>query len=270
MAVHETGTLLRLNLTPTLLGGEGHLRSRFLAAAALLHHPNVVSHVQSVYVEGVTCVLTEYMPAGNLQSLIDVTTQAAGSSGPISPSTHSISKSGGTMCVPWQVCKRLTLDIARGLAYLHSQSPPFIHCGLSPFTVMLTATGLAKLDDLGTEGYRNDPAFAKSMRKRTPWHAAPETANGGAFTQASDVYSFGVTVLHLLLGCAPYRHLGATDGEREAAYMQLYESCDESLRPEVPEWIDDSLRGVLVQCIERDPDLRPSAAKVLALLEFPA
>ena len=111
MAVHETGTLLRLNLTPTLLGGEGHLRSRFLAAAALLHHPNVVSYVQSVYVEGVTCVLTEYMPAGNLQSLIDVTTQAAGSSGPISPSTHSISKSGGTTCVPWQVYKRLTLSM---------------------------------------------------------------------------------------------------------------------------------------------------------------
>ena len=49
----------------------------------------------------------------------------------------------------WDLRLRLTLDILRGLEYLHTREPQIIHCDLKSANVLLTRGLNAKLADFG-------------------------------------------------------------------------------------------------------------------------
>ena len=51
--------------------------------------------------------------------------------------------------LPREISYSILLDVALGLCYLHSQTPPIIHRDLSSNNVLLTSNMSAKISDLG-------------------------------------------------------------------------------------------------------------------------
>ena len=51
--------------------------------------------------------------------------------------------------IPLSLKRSILADVARGLVYLHSRSPPVIHRGLSARNVLLNSAMVAKIADLG-------------------------------------------------------------------------------------------------------------------------
>jgi len=95
-----------------------------------LHHANIVRLIG--FCTSPLCIVSEYMPAGNLYSYIynhDL---------PLQPPLYL----------------RIAMDIAKALRFLHELSPPMIHNDLKPPNVLLASTietddVVAKLTDFG-------------------------------------------------------------------------------------------------------------------------
>ena len=229
-----------------------------LLGAIEMNHPNISAYVSSAVSYGQFCVFTEYLAAGPLSAFI-------GAWVPTTP--HDMTSSPtflNNLSTRIPVVVKFALDIAKGLEYLHTRTPPFVHRDVSPYSVFLTSTGVAKLVDIVEARLLEDPAIRKSMSARAvPWFAAPETAHG-PHTEASDVFSLGVTVMYMMLGRVPYGHLEGGD----AVYTDMYHSEDPSLAPEALPNVSggSELIKVLSRCTTRDPTLRPTASQVAASL----
>ena len=51
--------------------------------------------------------------------------------------------------IPNHIKKSILLDVSHGLLYLHTQTPPIIHCDLTANNVLLTSDMKAKITDFG-------------------------------------------------------------------------------------------------------------------------
>ncbi|KIM37613.1 hypothetical protein M413DRAFT_448407 [Hebeloma cylindrosporum] len=108
---------------------------------------------------------------------------------------------------------QLILDVARGLEYLHTHSPPIVHADLKGNNVLITDEGRAVLCDFGlsqvVEDLGRPTGFTLSNPDTGPvrWQA-PEFLEGEVepATLASDVWSFGCTAFELLTSTMPYGH----------------------------------------------------------------
>ena len=159
-------------------------------------------------------------------------------------------------------------DVARGLLFLHSQSPPIIHRDLTATNVLLNSAMVAKIADLGVA--RLIPEAAVPKLTKGPGNAAymPPEAEGERYNEALDIFSLGVLSLFTLTQTFPdplpvkYREKGKflsrTEAQRRSAFI-------EQSREEVKEqgWLVDTIQ----QCLHDDPDKRPTAEGMLSLLE---
>ena len=95
-------------------------------------------------------------------------------------------------------------QIANGLAFLHAKE--FVHRDIKPANIMLTATGVVKIGDLGlstvvrTIGTVTTGAMTVCG---TPLYAAPEITAGRDYGWHVDIYSFGLVICELVLGEEP-------------------------------------------------------------------
>ncbi|ELP87043.1 serine-threonine protein kinase, partial [Entamoeba invadens IP1] len=102
---------------------------------------------------------------------------------------------------------RVNLDIAKGLALLHSKG--FLHLNIKPGNVMVMSTDLnemvvAKLTDIGY--HRNYKQFynQKVVITKNPTYVAPEIICGQNYSTKSDVFAFGLTMFAISTLQNPY------------------------------------------------------------------
>ena len=69
----------------------------------------------------------------------------AASNGDIERSERSASAEAGLPPLSWARRRQLALDVARGIEFLHSLSPPMIHRDLKPQNCLLDSTGTLKV-----------------------------------------------------------------------------------------------------------------------------
>ena len=147
------------------------------------------------------------------------------------------------------------LDAARrvGAALAHLHAHGCLHRDVKPANVLLDASGLAYLADLGlARGAEDSGITAMGRAVGTPAYMAPELWVGQPASEASDLFSFGILVLELLTGDCPEQ---TQDGVRFP--------WNRSPRLEA-----SGLRGVLRRCLRLRPEDRPSSvAKVLEAIE---
>ena len=111
-------------------GGASYSVRRFEEECRLLsqvRHPNVVQFLGVYFQQGVSTpiLVMEFLPT-NLTSCIE---------------QYGI--------LPKEISYSILHDVALGLCYLHSQTPPIIHRDLSSNNVLLTLNMTAKISDLG-------------------------------------------------------------------------------------------------------------------------
>lgn len=135
-----------------------------------------------------------------------------------------------------------------GLAALHRQG--IVHGDVKPSNVMLKRTGNAKIVDIGSAFYVDDPP---ALRPCTPAYAAPETLERQECTFQSDLASLGYVLIELLAGKPLFAGI-QTPRELLEAKLSLPGRLDRELPPEV------SVNGLLMSFCRRliapDPTAR--------------
>ena len=137
-------------------------------------------------------------------------------------------------------------DIARGLLYLHSQSPSIVHRDLSARNVLLNAALTAKIADFGMARIIN-PLHLSRQLTTVPGsgvYMPPETFQSEDsvldYSSKLDIFSFGVVLLFVITHEFPKNILPATfydkDGQfrprNELERRQKYVEAAEQVRAE--------------------------------------
>lgn len=144
---------------------------------------------------------------------------------------------------------RVMIQVAKALGYAHRNN--IIHRDIKPGNILLDREGNARVVDFGIARLTEDTEISRvnetGMTVGTPAYMAPEQQKGAAFTtSASDIYSLGVIMYLMLAG---------------KLYKPGYPPPS-SHNPKVPA----SLDKITMACLAEDPQKRPSADKLVALL----
>lgn len=102
----------------------------------------------------------------------------------------------------WMDKRRIALEIARGMNYLHSFQPPIIHRDLKSLNVLIDEHLRAKIGDFGWTRPKADKMTAKIGTFQ--W-MAPEVITSESYSEKADVYSFGIILWEIATREPPYR-----------------------------------------------------------------
>ncbi|GAB7361438.1 hypothetical protein MBLNU230_g1494t1 [Neophaeotheca triangularis] len=192
-----------------------------------LHHPNIVKYHGFVKSHESLYIILEYCENGSL---------------------HSICKNFGKF--PENLVSLYTAQVLQGLLFLHEQG--VIHRDIKGANILTTKEGLVKLADFGVA--TKAQGLAEGSVVGTPYWMAPEVIELSGATTASDVWSLGCTVIELLDGKPPYHKL--------APMPALFRIVNDD-HPPIPEGVSPLVRDFLMQCFQKDPNLRVTAKKLL-------
>ncbi|OQO05249.1 hypothetical protein B0A48_09016 [Cryoendolithus antarcticus] len=192
-----------------------------------LHHANIVKYQGFVKTAENLYIILEYCENGSL---------------------HSICKNFGKF--PENLVSFYTAQVLQGLLFLHEQG--VIHRDIKGANILTTKEGLVKLADFGVA--TKAQGLSEGSVVGTPYWMAPEVIELAGATTASDIWSLGCTVIELLDGRPPYHKL--------APMPALFRIVNDD-HPPIPDGTSPLVRDFLMQCFQKDPNLRVSAKKLL-------
>jgi len=213
-----------------------------------LHHRNLVNLVGYCAEKGQHMLLYVYMNKGSLAS-------------------HLYSEKHEAL--NWDLRVHISLDIARGLEYLHDGAvPPVIHRDIKSSNILLDQSMRARVADFGLSREEMVDKHAVNVRG-TFGYLDPEYISTKAFTKKSDVYSFGVLLFELIAGRNPqqglmeYVELAAMNIEGKVGWEEIVDSRLEG-KFDVQEL--NEVATLAYKCINRAPRKRPSMRDVVQVL----
>lgn len=150
----------------------------------------------------------------------------------------------------------IALDIASGMAYLHSRY--VIHRDLKPSNVLLTRDHRAKIADFGMSVANTGQEL--TAETGTYRYMAPEVIRHESYSSNADVYSFGIVLWQLITREVPF----ATMTPIQAAF-----AVAEGRRPEIPPSTPQRLQEIMTACWDQDSQKRPSFTYIaMALADY--
>ena len=210
-----------------------------------LRHPNLVQIIGGSWtLEDVNvCLVLELCEKGTLDSLLER-----------EPTRSTLS---------WAKHKlNIATGVARGMAYLHAQSPPIIHRDLKPENVLVDDGYGAKIADFGAS---READLTKTMETAgTPLFMAPELLRKERYDESADVWS-----LACCLECMWTHEIvydDDPDDESEGADGLLRRVAQGVLRPKVE---GGFLKELVEQCSELEGEDRCSVSHVVEVLLRP-
>ncbi|WVZ69453.1 hypothetical protein U9M48_018235 [Paspalum notatum var. saurae] len=178
--------------------------------------------------------------------------------------------------LPWPTRRRIAVDVARALAYLHHEcTRQILHLDIKPANILLDASFRAHVSDFGISmSIAQDLTSVDTCGRGTPGYMAPEIWFSSLSTK-SDVYSYGMTLLELVAGRRGYEagrdssetpDLFARVVREKMARGQIMEVVDAAMAP-VDEEELLALVKVALCCVQHQRELRPSMVTVVDMLE---
>ncbi|SNS42759.1 Serine/threonine protein kinase [Streptosporangium subroseum] len=173
-------------------------------------------------------IVSEYIPGPSLQELVK-------SEGP---------RTGSGL-------ERLAVATLTALEAIHRAG--IIHRDLKPANVIMGPEGPVVID-FGIARLL-DQVTTRSGIVGTPAYMAPEQFQGQVAAPASDVFSWAATMVFAATGQAPY------PGVTPAAVIHAIMTRDPDLTG-----VPDPLQSLMLSCLAKDPDARPTPQELLARL----
>jgi len=150
---------------------------------------------------------------------------------------------------------RIFRDIAEGLVYLHSLSPPLIHGNLSAFSIFLTKELTAKIGDIEVF------STVDSLESSLDIYNMPVAPGADLKTTDLDVFSFGTIILHTVIGrlsflfpteLINFKYMAKGVYELQRRKGGIYEEMGS----------EHCLHDVMTECLLDKPDRRPTAQQL--------
>lgn len=200
-----------------------------------LRHPNIVALLGTQRVGNKLNILMEYVPGKSLDQLLEKF-GAFGES----------------------VIRNYTKQLLEALAYCHTNH--VVHRDIKGKNILVDQQGHLKLADFGSA-----KKFANVMSKDapslsynyTPLWTAPEVLTGD-YNSKVDIWSLGCVVIEMSSGKPPW-----SEHNFENPFRALYHIGNSNSIPKIPATLAPLATDFVKACLQRDPDLRPSADELL-------
>jgi serine/threonine protein kinase len=153
--------------------------------------------------------------------------------------------------MPPERAAALGRDLASALGYVHRRG--IVHRDIKPGNILLDTEGRVRLTDFGIARMLSEAArhTATGATIGTAAYLSPEQVRGSEISPAADIYALGLVLLEALTGERTY-----TGAPMEAALARLHNP------PQVPGWLNDRWREVLVAMTLTEPEDRATAFEV--------
>ncbi|PIA33964.1 hypothetical protein AQUCO_03900086v1 [Aquilegia coerulea] len=176
----------------------------------------------------------------------------------------------------WQTRKKIILDIAKGLTYLHEECEQrIVHLDIKPQNILLDKKFNAKVSDFGLSKLidREQSKVITTMRG-TLGYLAPEWLSS-VITEKVDVFSFGIVVIEMLCGrknldfsqpeeCIHLLSLLEKSAKEDQLHDMFNKICEDM---ELPREEAGKIMMVAKWCLQNEYSERPSMSVVVKVLE---
>ncbi len=148
----------------------------------------------------------------------------------------------------------LGASLAEALGSIHRAQ--VVHRDLKPSNILLTWEGprvidfgIARAADVGT-------ITQTGLAVGSPSYMAPEQATGGDTGPPGDVFALGAVLTYAATGAAPF----GTGSVPQLVFRVVHE------QPYLDGIVDPGLRALIAECLDKDPDRRPTSGRLLERL----
>jgi len=156
--------------------------------------------------------------------------------------------------ISW-ICKvKIALDVACGMAYLHTRS--IIYRDLKSENLLLDDTGKTKICDFGFD--RN--SINRYRMSGSDEYMAPEIIMGKEYDGKADVFSYGMLLFEIITR----KDVGQVIPRNPDNGYRVDEM---HLRPQLPKDCPQHFMELGFLCIKYDPNKRPDFLKIIAFLK---
>ena len=232
-----------------------NIRSQLISEVKLmcnLRHPNIVQFLGVTFLPGskLPVLLMEYLP-DNLDNFLE---------------NRSIK-------ISLPIKLSILQDVARGLSYLHSMTPPVVHRDLTARNVLLTSSMVAKIADFGNSRIINPQKVPVTLTTApgTTVYLPPEALNHQPKYNASiDSFAFGVLSLFTFTEEFPQPTAATVfDPETKALKPQTEVERRRKYIDELVSMFQDTpaVSDLVTRCLSNNPGERPTADAIRGDLE---
>ncbi len=173
-------------------------------------------------------IVTEYMSRGSLYSVL-----------------HSDMYKG----IPLIGRKKMALDMALGMQYLHSMK--IMHRDIKSHNMLLDEDWKVKVADFGASKFNLENKEGFTEIGTSGW-VAPEILSGDGYNGFSaDVYSFGIVLWELIAGDQTNPLIGLPP-------VKYYNAIQRGTRPPMDALVDKSFQSLVHKCWASSPTDRPT------------
>ncbi|KAI7737765.1 hypothetical protein M8C21_013260 [Ambrosia artemisiifolia] len=207
-----------------------------------LRHPNIVQFLGAVTEKKPLMLITEFLRGGDLH-------QCLKEKGALNPTTAI----------------NFALDIARGMAYMHTEPNVIIHRDLKPRNVLLVNSNAdhLKVGDFGLSKLirvqNSHDVYKMTGETGSYRYMAPEVFKHRKYDKKVDVFSFAMILYQMLEGDPPLSNYEPYEAAKCAAegLRPIFKSKNYTLE----------LRELTEHCWDADMNKRPSFLEILKRLE---
>eukprot|EP00249_Psilotum_nudum_P024697 c29267_g1_i3 orf=82-1539(+) len=176
----------------------------------------------------------------------------------------------------WGTRVTICLETARALAYLHEEcEEKILHLDVKPQNILLDRDFRVKVGDFGlSRSIGRDESRIVTTMRGTPGYLAPEWLRELGVSNKSDVFSYGMVLLELVSGRKNVDHSADSSNWyfpkvacSKAREDKVHEIIDSALGSSVDQKQARRLLWIAFWCIQEIPEVRPTMAKVVQMLE---